>query len=375
MNKKNTMEQSVFERKKEALLVLENGRVFRGFALGCDAEATGEVVFNTSMTGYQEILTDPSYRGQMVAMTYPMIGNYGVNDEDVESGKPYLNGFIVREASPIASNWRSTARLHDYMVRHRISGIEGIDTRALTFVLRREGSMRGVISTRTGCERTLSEKARSAASMAGVDTVRYVTCASPYDAGSGRGLRVAVIDCGVKFSILRCLTGRGAQVRVFPASASHSDVLAWKPMGVLFSNGPGDPAGVPYVADTARRLIGKIPVFGICLGHQILGLALGGKTYKLKFGHHGANHPVQDAATGSVAITAQNHNYCLDEASLPASDIVITHRNLNDLTPEGIAHKSLPLFSVQFHPEAGPGPRESRSLFDRFFGMMKDFYA
>lgn len=355
----------------KAILALEDGTVFGGVAFGASGECYGEVVFNTSTTGYQELLTDPSYKGQIVTMTYPLIGNYGINHEDVESGKIFLEGFVVKACSKIASNWRSQKSLADYLKENKILGIEGIDTRALTLHIRQAGAMKAVISTVDLDKNSLVKKAKNSRGLVGLDLVRQVTSQKKYSwPGKGR-FKVAVLDCGVKYNILRNLAKRGCRVEVFPAHTSYEQILSCKPQGLLLSNGPGDPAAVKYVIETTRRLIGKLPIFGICLGHQILGLALGGKTYKLKFGHHGVNHPVKDLNSGRVYITSQNHGFCVDIDSLNKKDIEITHINLNDQTLEGMRHKKLPIFSVQFHPEASPGPHEAQYLFDDFIKLIK----
>jgi len=360
----------------KAVLVLEDGAIFRGGSFGATGEKYGEVVFNTSMTGYQEIITDPSYKGQIVAMTYPLIGNYGINAEDSESRKPFLEGFVVKEYSKIASNWRSKQSLGDYLKENNILGIEGIDTRALTLHIRRAGAMKAVLSTIDLNEKSLVKKAGRSAGLVGVDLVKEVTIDKNYVWRSHSAVHklrftVVVLDCGVKYNILRELSERKCRVIVLPAQATAEEILSLKPDGLLLSNGPGDPAAVGYVVETTRKLIGKLPIFGICLGHQMLGLALGGKTYKLKFGHHGANHPVKDLKTGKVSITAQNHGFCVDIGSLNKKEIEITHVNLNDQTLEGIRHKKLPIFSVQFHPEASPGPHDARYLLDNFIGSME----
>ncbi len=360
----------------KALLVLEDGTVFRGESFGAAGERYGEVVFNTSMTGYQEIITDPSYKGQIVAMTYPLIGNYGVNPEDVESRKPFLEGFVVKEYSKVASNWRSRQSLGDYLKENKIMGIEGIDTRVLTLHIRQAGAMKAVLSTIDPDEKSLMKKAGKSAGLVGVDLVKEVTIDKKYVwrskvKGSKPRFSVAVLDCGVKFNSLRELEKNECRVIVLPAKTSAEEILGLKPDGLLLSNGPGDPAAVGYVIETTRRLIGKLPIFGICLGHQMLGLALGGKTYKLKFGHHGANHPVKDLRTGRVCITSQNHGFCVDIKSLPGKEMEITHINLNDRTVEGMRHRKAPAFSVQFHPEASPGPHEAEYLFGEFMRMME----
>jgi carbamoyl-phosphate synthase small subunit len=367
----------------KALLVLSDGTVFEGLSFGAEGESCGEVVFNTSMAGYQEILTDPSYKGQIVTMTYPLIGNYGVNPDDAESIRPFVEGFAVREYSKLASNWRGEESLGRYLMKNGIIGIEGIDTRYLTLHIREKGAMQAVLSTKDMDPKSLLRKARSAPSMEGQDLVKHVSglAAQHWKPAAkhtgGRGLKVTVIDCGAKFNIMRQLTQRGCQVSVVGATTPAADILKARPDGVLLSNGPGDPAAVTYVVETTRALIGKVPIFGICLGHQMIGLALGGTTYKLKFGHHGGNQPVKDVRTGRVAITVQNHGFCVDIHSLPKKDIEITHVNLNDNTLEGIRHKRLPLFSVQFHPEASPGPHDAQYLFDDFVKMMKSrkYYA
>ncbi|MGH7836000.1 MAG: glutamine-hydrolyzing carbamoyl-phosphate synthase small subunit [Candidatus Binatia bacterium] len=379
----------------KAILALAGGRFFEGVSFGAEGEATGEVVFNTSMTGYQEILTDPSYEGQMVAMTYPEIGNVGVNPEDVESRKPYVRGFIVKEYSPTPSNWRSTQPLHEYMKANGIVGIERIDTRSLVRHLRDAGSQEGIISTLSDNPDELVAKARSSPGLVGKDLVREVTCAEAYDWTEGpwelgKGYRkagepagkekrrkakapeffVVAYDFGIKFNILRGLVDSGCKVRVVPAATSSDEVLALNPGGIFLSNGPGDPDAVPYAKENVRKLIDCKPVFGICLGHQILGLALGGRTYKLKFGHHGGNHPVMDLTTRKVEISTQNHNFAVDPDSLKGL-AEVTHINLNDKTVEGLAHRELPLFSVQYHPESSPGPHDASYLFKRFVELMK----
>lgn len=368
----------------KAMLALADGTVFTGTSFGAEGEAVGEVVFNTSLTGYQEILTDPSYKGQLVTMTYTEIGNVGVNPEDVESRQPFVEGFIVKEYWERRSNWRATQSLGEYLKAHGIVGIQGIDTRALVRHLRDHGAQEGVISTVDLDPHRLVAKAKATPSLIGRDLVKEVTCAEPYDWNQGRwelgqGYRtpnataqpffVVAYDYGIKFNILRNLVEAGCRVRVTPASTPAAEVLALKPDGVFLSNGPGDPDAVPYARDNVAALINKVPIFGICLGHQIMGLALGGKTYKLKFGHHGGNHPVMDLATRKVEITAQNHGFCVDVDSLQGC-AELTHINLNDKTVEGLAHKDYPLFSVQYHPESSPGPHDANYLFRRFTTLM-----
>jgi carbamoyl-phosphate synthase small subunit len=364
-----------------AYLALENGKWFRGEAAGARGETSGEVVFNTSMTGYQEVLTDPSYAGQIVTMTCPEIGNYGVTAEDVESRAPQVAGFIMRQASPVASNWRADGTLRDYLIRHGIVAIADVDTRALTRVLRSSGVMRGVIATGEVDPQTLVEKARAARPMEGSDLVLDVTCREPFDwdggttdeeflvparRGAKRRLKIAAYDFGMKWNILRRFEAYGCDVRVFPATAPAADLLASSPDGVFLSNGPGDPAALGYAIRNARELVkAEVPVFGICLGHQILALALGGQTYKLKFGHRGANHPVKELNSGQVEITSQNHGFAVDPATLP-SDVRVTHVNLYDGTIEGLRHETKPVFCVQYHPEASPGPHDADYLFKQF---------
>ncbi len=355
----------------QGLIALEDGTIFEGNSFGAPGERTGEVVFNTSMTGYQEILTDPSYKGQMVTMTYPLIGNYGVNKEDIESSRPQVEGFIVKECSRITSNWRAEQSLEDYLKENDIIGVEGIDTRALTKHIRIAGAMKAIISTQDLDSSSLIEKAKASPGLVGRDLVKEVTSKESYDWNNYGKYRVVVIDCGVKYNILRELAKNGCQVTVVPAGMTADEILQFKPDGLLISNGPGDPAGVPYVAKTVKQLLGRLPIFGICLGQQILGLAFGGNTYKLKFGHHGGNHPVKDLKTGKVAITVQNHGFCVDIESLSKDEVEITHINLNDQTLEGMRHKKLPIFSVQFHPEASPGPHDAGYLFTQFVQMMR----
>ncbi|HET7008976.1 MAG TPA: glutamine-hydrolyzing carbamoyl-phosphate synthase small subunit [Candidatus Binatia bacterium] len=380
----------------KAILALSDGKVFTGVGFGAEGETVGEVVFNTSMTGYQEVLTDPSYEGQLVAMTYPQIGNVGVNLEDVESRRPFVRGFIVKDYTAQPSNWRASQPLHEYMRTNGIVGIYGIDTRALVRHLRDHGAQTGVISTAAGSVDELIAKAQAAPGLIGQDLVKNVTCPEAYDwnegmwelvggykerDGSSTAKRsrkgsftapkffVVAYDFGIKYNILRNLAESGCQVRVVPASTPASEVLTLKPDGIFLSNGPGDPDAVPYAKDNVQQLIGKKPIFGICLGHQILGLALGGKTYKLKFGHHGANQPVMDLTTRKVEITSQNHGFAVDADSLSGA-AQLTHVNLNDNTVEGLAHRDLPIFSVQYHPESSPGPHDANYLFKRFTDMM-----
>ncbi len=361
--------------KTTALLALEDGTVLRGQSCGAEGESSGEVVFNTSMTGYQEVLTDPSYKGQLVTMTYPQIGNYGITAEDNESARPHLSGFIVRELCRKPSNWQSVEPLHFFLKKHGVVAIEGVDTRALTLRLRDKGALRAVISTIDLEPKSLLAKARQLPSMAGSDLAQHVTCAQKYRwtegyKEQGKPLHVVVYDFGVKFGILRCLAQSGMRVTVVPARTTAEEALGLKPDGILLSNGPGDPEPVTYAVDAIKRILdARMPTFGICLGHQLLGLALGGRTYKLKFGHHGANHPVLDLATKKVEITTQNHGFCVDLGSLP-KEARTTHVNLNDNTSEGLAHSQLPAFSVQYHPEAAAGPHDSRYLFARFKDLM-----
>ena len=368
---------------KEARLVLRDGRVFRGQALGADGETSGEVIFNTAMSGYQEILTDPSYRGQIVTMTYPMIGNYGINDEDVESRRPWVNGLIVKEASAYPSSWRGRVSLDEYLKAHGIVGLQSIDTRALTRHLRDHGSQDGIISSVELDVERLRERARGLPRIVGRDLVKEVTVAAPFGWSEGEWKRergyvapppprfnVIAYDAGIKLNILRQLRTAGCEVTVVPADTRVEEVLERRPDGVFLSNGPGDPEGVPYLVESVRGLIGKVPIFGICLGHQILGLAAGGRTYKLSFGHHGANHPVRDLATGRVEITSQNHNFAVDPASLAGRGWEPSHLNLNDDTCEGLRHRELPVFCVQYHPEASPGPHDANYLFGRFTDLM-----
>lgn len=373
----------------KAILALADGRIFEGKSFGATGEATGEVVFNTAMSGYQEVLTDPSYKGQMVTMTYPQIGNTGINPEDVESGRLYLSGFIVKEYLDCYSNWRAVMSLDSYLKENGVVGIQGIDTRALTRHLRDKGAQNGIISTVDHDPRSLLAKVRAVPSMAGLDLASGVTCEKPYQweeglwelgsgysrrAEGGRRYKVLAYDFGIKFNILRCLVSAGCDVTVVPALFPAEEALAMNPDGIFLSNGPGDPEPMTDVIENIRKFVGKKPIFGICLGHQLLGLALGGQTIKLKFGNHGSNQPVMDLATQKVEITAQNHGFSVDIISL-SQCCDLAHENLNDQTVEGMSHKNLPIFSVQHHPEASPGPHDSLYLFDRFVEMMEKFRA
>ena len=401
-----------------AILALEDGRVFKGRAAGAKTRRGGEVVFNTSLTGYQEVFTDPSYAGQIVCLTYPHIGNVGTNPEDTESSKPYIEALVVRDFSPIASNWRSSEEAQQYLERYGVPVIWDVDTRALVRHLRQAGALRGIVSTDGTDEEQLVAEARALPTMAGQELASRVTSPTAYVWSQGsidlaeplavaagastsaglssraksgdlfggvskakggaasskedRRFKVVAYDFGIKQNILRLLVDHGCEVTVVPAQTSAEDVLAMKPAGVFLSNGPGDPEPIGYAVENIRKLLGRVPIFGICLGHQLCGLALGGKTFKLKFGHHGSNHPVKNLLTEKVEITAQNHGFCVDPESLPSSDVEITHVNLNDHTNEGMRHRSLPLFSVQYHPEASPGPHDARYLFDDFIAMMHE---
>jgi carbamoyl-phosphate synthase small subunit len=379
----------------QSILALEDGRIFRGLGYGHPGECLGEVVFNTSLTGYQEIATDPSYAGQIVVLTNPQIGNYGTNQADNESAKPYIEGLIVREFSPISSNWRSEQVTDEYMERYAVPVLAEIDTRALVRHLRTHGVMRGVISTVESNTDLLVQKARSIHKMDGTDLARVVSTKSVYtfDSTDSRNqtgdpllatsflpqeiakehLHVVAYDFGIKQNILRMLVREGCRVTVVPAETSAEDVFDLKPDGVFLSNGPGDPEPVDYAVRAIRKFLGRVPVFGICLGHQLTGIALGGKTYKLKFGHHGGNHPVKNNLTGKVEITAHNHNFAVDPDSINANEVELTHVDLNDQTLEGLRHKTLPLFSVQYHPEAAPGPHDSNYLFHDFRKMMEEW--
>ncbi len=383
------------ENGSRAILALEDGTVFHGEAVGAQASACGEVCFNTSMTGYQEILTDPSYKGQIVTMTYPEIGNYGVNAQDVESWKPHVAGFVMRELSPLSSSWRSTQSLDAYLKEHGIPGIQGIDTRALTKRLRTRGAMKGFISTQDCTEAEANNRAAAWHGMAGVDFVKEVThpqafdwethgvCSEPFAlskggrlAGAGAALPPADIpivayDFGIKYNILRCLRQHGFAVHVVPATTPAETVIHRKPAGVFLSNGPGDPSALGYAVEAASKLVKHgMPIFGICLGHQILGQAFGGKTFKLRFGHRGANQPVKDLESGRIEITSQNHGFAVDPATLP-TEAVVDRINLNDQTVEGMRHRHRPIFSVQYHPEASPGPHDASPLFARFRDLVR----
>ena len=373
---------------KPALLALEDGTVFEGYSFGAEGENNGEVVFNTGMTGYQEVLTDPSYRGQIVTMTYTQMGNYGINDEDHESWRPWVEGFIVAEACHVPSNWRSKLSLGEFMVRNNIIGIEGIDTRMLTKHLRTFGAKKGVISTIDLNPANVIEKAKNSPSIVNIDLALDVTCDRirrwkstsyvEFDPAAPRNEeqhRVVVIDLGVKQNILRMLQQRGCEVLVVPAKTSAAQIRELKADGLVISNGPGDPDPITYAIAAVRELVSEMPIFGICFGQQILALALGGRTYKLKFGHRGVNHPVKNLRTGEVEITTQNHGFCVDLDSLKGTGMEPTHINLNDNTVEGMRHAELPVFSVQYHPEAGPGPHDSRYLFTEFMTDMAAFRA
>jgi len=378
---------------RPAVLALEDGRVFSGRAAGALTRRGGEVVFNTSLTGYQEVFSDPSYSGQIVCLTYPHIGNVGTNFDDQESQRPFIEALVVREFSPLASNWRSTETAQQYLEQNRIPVIWDLDTRALVRHIRRVGALRGIVSTDGTLAEQLIQEARAVPPMSGLELASRVSCEKAYrwdkksiltssgwnekpETGSRSDQRqrhrVVAYDFGIKQNILRLLVDADCDVHIVPARTPAEDVLAMKPHGVFLSNGPGDPEPITYGVENIRKLLGRVPVFGICLGHQLCGLALGGRTYKLKFGHHGSNHPVKNMRTGRVEITAQNHGFAVDPDSLPASEVEITHVNLNDYTNEGMRHRSLPLFSVQYHPEASPGPHDSYYLFQRFTEMMSE---
>jgi carbamoyl-phosphate synthase small subunit len=366
-----------------ARLILADGTHYEGLAFGQEGTTLGEVVFHTAMCGYQEILTDPSYHFQLVTMTYPQIGNYGVNPKDFESRKIFAAGFIIRELSPVVSHWQANRSLDEYLKYHGVVGIHDIDTRALTRHLRDHGAQMGMITTSNEPRAELLETLRRGEKLVGRDIVREVSTEAPYVwpleeepvPAAAKKYRVAVYDYGVKFSILRSLAKSGCELEVFPADTPPEEILAWNPDGIFLSNGPGDPEPVDYAVAAVKSLLGKKPIFGICLGHQILGLALGGRTTKLKFGHHGANHPVKHLSTGAIEITSQNHGFIVDIDSLPTEEVEITHINLNDHTLEGMRHRRLPAFSVQYHPESAPGPHDSQYLFDHFITEMERFHA
>ena len=356
--------------KHKAILILENEKIFKGYALGSRGQTIGEVCFNTSMTGYQEILTDPSYFGQIITMTYPQIGNYGVNLEDIESDRVQAAGFIIKEESVIFSNHRAVDSLNNYLNNNNIVGIQGIDTRMLTRILRSEGAMNGIISSQNLNETILLNKIKQFKSMKGQDLAKSVTCKKPYLFNKkNQQYKISVIDFGVKLSILQQLMSYDCQIKVFPANSSEKEILENNPDGVFLSNGPGDPEAVTYGIKTVKNILGKKPIFGICLGHQILALALGGKTFKLKFGHRGCNHPIKNIKNNKIEITSQNHGFAVDPDSLN-NNIEITHISLNDQTVEGLQCKDLSAFSIQYHPESSPGPHDSRYLFQKFINMM-----
>ena len=359
-----------------AILLLKDGRFFMGNSFGSEGETIGEVCFNTGMTGYQEILTDPSYCKQIVTMTSPHIGNYGVNTDDIESDRIQVAGFVIKEESVTPSNWRSTQSIGDYLQENKTVGIQGIDTRVLTRHIRDHGAMNGVISSIDSDMASLKQKLENAPSMSGLDLAKEVTCKKHYlwnntspPVNRSTRYKIAVIDFGIKYNILRLLEGHGCDATVFPSQTSSKEILDFKPDGIFLSNGPGDPAAVTYGIKTVKNLLGKKPIFGICLGHQILALALGAKTLKLKFGHRGINHPVKNLETGIVEITSQNHGFAVDLDSLP-DNVIPTHVNLNDNTSEGLCCKDIPAFSVQYHPESSPGPHDSRYLFQQFNELM-----
>jgi carbamoyl-phosphate synthase small subunit len=362
------------QRGDKAYLVLEDGRVFEGIAFGARREAKGEVVFHTGLTGYQEILTDPSYCGQLVTLTYPHIGNYGVNREDEESGRVQVEALLVRDLSPIASNHRATGTLSDYLEEHGVPGLQGIDTRALTRHIRTQGALRALLTYDEAPAGDVAERARrEVPKMAGSDLVQRVTCAAPYEFPAASEVRFHVVayDYGIKRGILRSLAALGVRTTVVPARTPADEVLSRRPDGVLLSNGPGDPEPLDYAIGSVRELLGRVPIFGICLGHQVLGLAAGATTFKLPFGHHGANHPVRRVSDGAVEITSQNHGFAVDPDSLRGLPVEKTHENLNDGTLEGLRLLDVPAMSVQYHPEASPGPHDARYLFGRFIEMME----
>jgi len=380
-----TFKNDIITIKMHGILMLEDGTYFEGAAFGAEGEAFGEAVFNTGMTGYQEILTDPSYKSQIITMTYPLIGNYGTNKDDMESFKPHCSGLVVREKSRLASSWRSEKDLDEFLKKNKIIGLSEIDTRALTRHIRTKGAMRAVIASGNKDLKELLDKVLKSPSMVGRDLAGEVTCKEPYPweeptktlmednrpKKNKQSFKVAVYDFGVKFNILRILYSLGCKPVVVPADATAAEVMKLRPDGVMLSNGPGDPAAVDYAVENVQKLTGKLPIFGICLGHQILGLAFGARTFKLKFGHRGSNHPVKNLKTGRVEITSQNHGFAVDPDSFKNTSIELTHINLNDGTCEGFAHKHLPVFSVQYHPEASPGPHDSSYLFANFLRQMK----
>ncbi len=368
----------------KALIALEDGTIFEGRSFTGAGETTAEIVFNTGMTGYQEVLTDPSYKGQIVTMTYPLIGNYGVTPEDMESYAIHQTAFLMKEYNAIPSNFRSQGTLADFLKEYDVLGVEGIDTRALTRHLRVSGSMKGIVSTEDLDPASLVKKAKESPGLVGRDLVREVTCSEPYgwkdnqpapgtnfSTADNGTYKVVAYDFGLKYNQLRLLAERGCSVQVVPATTSADEVLAMNPDGVFLANGPGDPAGVPGVVENIQAILGKKPIFGICLGHQMLGLAYGGTTYKLKFGHRGSNQPVKDLTTGKIEITSQNHGFCVDADSLNPDEVEVTHINLNDNSVEGMRHKKYQAFSVQYHPENAPGPHDAVYLFDRFIDMLK----
>lgn len=367
-----------------ALIALEDGTTFEGESFTGSGETTGEIVFNTGMSGYQEVLTDPSYKGQIVTMTYPLIGNYGVNLEDMESKAIQVEAFLIKEYHDTPSNFRSQGTLADFLKSYNILGVQGIDTRALTRHIRVAGAMKGIVSTEDLDPASLIEKARKSSGLEGRDLVREVTCKEPYGWNNGEfpgtnfktasagSFKVVAFDFGLKYNQLRLLAERGCSVQVVPATTPAKDIMAMNPDGIFLSNGPGDPAGIVGVVENIRELLGQKPIFGICLGHQILGLAYGGSTYKLKFGHRGVNQPVKDLATGKIEITSQNHGFCVDLNSLDKNEVELTHINLNDNSLEGMKSRNFPSFSVQYHPENAPGPHDSVYLFDRFIDSMRN---